>query len=149
MRYLIVVMGVLAAFPSVAAPPETTPSPPPAKEPAAKDPAAAAIAGTWRYAKDPTGAVATDPIYEGSTITFAPDGRYTFRLAQFPRPLEGTWELRGAEADTVRVHTEYGQGRRNHLTLTLRRDAGGAVTGMVVREGDGSTGARLYVRESG
>jgi hypothetical protein len=43
------------------------------------------------------------------------------------------------------VHTEYGKGRRNDLTLTLRRNASGAVTGMEVREGDGSSGARYYV----
>ncbi|TMQ77748.1 hypothetical protein ACCUM_2695 [Candidatus Accumulibacter phosphatis] len=43
------------------------------------------------------------------------------------------------------MRTEYGPGRRNDLTLKLRRDARGAVVGMKIREGNGSTGARYYV----
>ena len=103
------------------------------------------IEGTWIYAKDPTGVVPAESIYEGSTITFGPGGKYTFQLGQTSIALQGTWEVRGAEGDTVRVHTEYGQGRRNDLTLTIRRDPRGAVVGMEVREGDGTTGARYYV----
>ena len=103
------------------------------------------IEGIWIYAKDPSGAVKSEPIYEGSTITFGPDGKYTFQLRETSVALQGTWELRGTEGDTFKVHTEYGQGRSNDLTLKLRRDRRGAVTGMEVREGDGSTGARYYV----
>jgi hypothetical protein len=103
------------------------------------------IEGTWTYAKDPTGAIGSEAIYEGSAITFGPGGAYAFQLGQTKIALKGTWELRGAEGNVVRVHTEYGKGRRNDLTLTLRRNASGAVTGMEVREGDGSSGARYYV----
>lgn len=103
------------------------------------------IEGTWIYAKDPTGAVKSEAIYEGSTITFGPEGKYTFQLGQTAVALQGTWERRGVEGNTVRVHTEYGQERRNDLTLKVRRDRRGAVIGMEVREGDGSTGARYYV----
>ncbi len=108
--------------------------------------AAKSIEGTWVYAKDPTGKVKSEPIYEGSTITFEAGGRYVFALADTPKPLTGTWELRGAEGNTIRVHTEYGQNRRNDLTLTLRRDARGGVVGFEVREGDDdSSGVRYYV----
>lgn len=103
------------------------------------------IEGTWVYAKDPSGVVKTESIYEGSTITFGPGGKYSFQLGQTQIALQGTWEVRGAEGDTVRVHTEYGQGRENDLALTIRRDRRGVVVGLVVREGDGSTGARYYV----
>jgi len=103
------------------------------------------IEGTWTYATDPTGAVPAEAIYEGSSITFGVDGKYSFQLAETSIALQGTWEVRGNEGGTVQVHTEYGQGRRNDLTLKLRRDAQGTVIGMEVREGDGSTGARFYV----
>ena len=108
--------------------------------------AAKAIEGTWVYAEDPTGKVKSEPIYEGSTITFEPGGRYAFALADTPKPLAGTWELRGAEGNIIRVHTEYGENRRNDLTLTVRRDARGSVAGFEVREGDvNSSGVRYYV----
>lgn len=87
----------------------------------------------------------SESIYAGSTIMFGPDGKYTFQLGQSGVALQGTWELRGVEGNTVRVHTEYGQERRNDLTIKVRRDRRGAVIGMEVREGDGSTGARYYV----
>lgn len=103
------------------------------------------IEGTWVYAKDPSGVVKTESIYEGSTITFGPGGKYSFQLGQTQIALQGTWEVRGTARDTVRVHTEYGQGRENDLTLTIRRNPRGVVVGLVVREGDGSTGARYYV----
>lgn len=104
-----------------------------------------AIEGTWIYAKDPTGAVRSESIYEGSTITFGPGGQYTFQLGQTSIALKGTWELRGAEGDTLRVHTEYGEERRNDLTLKVRRNPRGEVIGLEVREGDESAGARYYV----
>ena len=107
--------------------------------------AARPILGTWVYAKDQTGVVPSEAVYEGSAITFGADGVYTFQLGQSTIALKGTWEVRGVDGDTVRVHTEYGKGRRNDLTLTLRRNPAGAAVGMEVREGDGSTGARYYV----
>jgi hypothetical protein len=122
--------------------PEAPPVPAPRKE---ASPVTNAIQGTWIYAKDPTRAIAHDKIYVGSTITFEAGGGYTFALADARIPLTGTWELRGEEGDTVRVHTEYGRERRNDLTLTLRRDRQGKVIGMEVREGDDDTGARFYV----
>jgi hypothetical protein len=103
------------------------------------------IVGVWAYAKDPRGAIPSEKIYEGSTITFTADGKYAFQLAETTIALRGTWELRSAEGHVIRVHTIYGQGRENDLTLTLRRDGRGAIAGIEVREGDGSTGARYYV----
>jgi hypothetical protein len=117
----------------------------PAAPPPQEVPAVNPVEGTWVYAKDPAKKVKSEKIYEGSTITFGPAGAYSFRLAETTIALKGTWEVRGADGDVVRVHTEYGQGRRNDLTLTLRRDPHGTVVGMEVREGDGSTGARYYV----
>jgi hypothetical protein len=38
--------------------------------------------GTWIYAKDPMGVVPTESIYDGSTITFGPGGKYSFQLAR-------------------------------------------------------------------
>lgn len=107
--------------------------------------ASKAIEGVWIYANDPSQKIKVDPVYEGSTITIEAGGRYAFALGGMPKPLQGTWELRGAEGYVFRIHTEYGQGRKNDLTLTLRRDGKGVVTGMEVREGDGSAGARYYV----
>jgi hypothetical protein len=124
---LILCLGLLSWAPSIQAP-QVTP-----------------IEGTWIYAKDPTGAVKSEPIYEGSTIMFGPDRKYSFQLGETRVALQGTWELRSVEGDTVRVHTEYGRGRSNDLTLKVRRDQRGAVIGMEVREGDESTGARFYV----
>ena len=103
------------------------------------------IEGIWIYAKDPSGAVKSEAIYQGSTITFGPGGKYTFQLGETSIALQGTWALSGVDGDTVKVHTEYGQGRSNDLTLKVRRDRRGTVIGMEVREGDGSTGARYYV----
>lgn len=103
------------------------------------------IEGVWVYAKDPRGVVRPEAIYQGSTITFGAGGKYTFQLAETSIALQGTWEVRGAKGDVIRVHTEYGQDRSNDLALTIRRDASGKVVGMEVREGDGSTGARYYV----
>jgi hypothetical protein len=103
------------------------------------------IEGVWIYAKDPKGVVRSEAIYEGSTITFGAGGKYAFQLGETSIALQGTWEVRGAKGDIVRVHTEYGRDRSNDLTLTIRRDAGGKVVGLEVREGDGSTGARYYV----
>lgn len=120
-------------------------TPPTASTPPAPVTSMHNLEGTWIYAKDPTGAVPSEPIYEGSTLTFGPGSRYTFQLAGTRVALTGVWELRGVEGDVVRIHTEYGQDRRNDLTLALRRGADGAVIGMEVREGDGSTGARFYV----
>lgn len=103
------------------------------------------IEGVWVYAKDPKGLVPAEAIYEGSMITFGPGGKYVFQLGETSIALQGTWEIRSGKGDTVLVHTEYGQDRRNDLTLTIRRGARGIVVGMEVREGDGSTGARYYV----
>ena len=104
-----------------------------------------ALQGTWIYSQDPTGQIPVDPIYTDSTLTFGADGHYAFQLGQTRIALEGSWVLTSAEGDVLRIHTEYGQGRRNDLALTLRRGASGAAVGMEVREGDGSTGARYYV----
>lgn len=111
---------------------------------AAQSDAAKSIEGTWIYAKDPAGKIKMDPIYDGSTITFEAGGKYAFKLGDFGKPLAGTWELRDAKGDTIKVHTEYGQGRRNDLTLLLRRDAKQVVIGFEIREGEDATGARYY-----
>ena len=113
--------------------------------PAAQGAEASPIEGVWIYAKDPKGVVKPEAIYEGSTIVFGAGGKYSFQLGQTSIALQGTWELRGTKGNIIRVHTEYGQDRSNDLTLTIRRDAKGAVAGLEVREGDGSTGARYYV----
>lgn len=126
-------ISILALYLLVAAPVVT-----------AQDNAAKVIEGTWVYAKDPTGKVKIDPIYEGSTITFEAGGKYAFALRDLPKPLVGTWLLRQATGNTIDVHTEYGQERSNDLTLTLRRDAKGGVVGFEVFEGDG-IGIRYYV----
>ena len=73
---------------------------------------AKSIEGVWIYANDPTKKIESDPVYEGSTITIEAGGRYAFALgASAMKPLEGRWTLRGAEADTFRLHTDYGRGR--------------------------------------
>ena len=140
---LLLQVGILVLASGVSGGETVSGPPPPARS--AQAAPASRIEGTWIYAKDPTGAVPSEPIYVGSTITFGPGGKYTFQLGDTIVALQGTWELRGAQGDVFRVHTEYGQGRSNDLTLTIRRDPRGAVVGMEVREGDGSTGARYYV----
>jgi hypothetical protein len=109
--------------------------------------AAKPIAGVWIYANDPTKKIKSDPVYEGSTITIEAGGRYAFALGESAmKPLEGRWTLRGAEADTFRIHTDYGRGRANDMTLRVKRDAKGVIVGMEIREADDDpTLARYYV----
>ena len=105
------------------------------------------IEGVWIYANDPAKKIKFDPVYEGSTITIEAGGRYAFALgASAMKPLEGRWTLRGAEADTFRLHTDYGRGRTVDSTLRVKRDGKGVIVGMEVREADDDpTLARYYV----
>jgi hypothetical protein len=109
--------------------------------------AAKPIEGAWIYADDPANKIKSDPVYKGSTITIEAGGRYAFALGESTmKPLEGKWTLRGADADTFRIHTEYGRGRTNDMTLRVRRDAKGVIVGMEIREADDDpTLARYYV----
>lgn len=109
--------------------------------------AAKPIEGVWIYANDPAKKIAFDPVYEGSTITIEPGGRYVFAIGESAmRPLQGRWTLRRAEADTFRIHTDFGQGRTVDSTLRVRRDAKGAIVGMEIREADDDPKlARYYV----
>jgi hypothetical protein len=106
-----------------------------------------AIEGVWIYADDPAKKIKSDPVYEGSTITIEAGGRYVFALgASAMKPLEGRWILRGAEADLFRIHTDYGRGRTNNMTLRVKRDGKGVIVGMEVREADDDPQlARYYV----
>ena len=105
------------------------------------------IEGVWIYADDPAKKIKSDPVYEGSTITIEAGGRYVFALgASAMKPLEGRWTLRGAEADTFRIHTEYGRGRTNEMTLRVKRDEKGVIVGLEIREADDDPAlARYYV----
>jgi len=109
--------------------------------------AAKAIEGVWIYANDRAKNVAFDPFYEGSTITIEAGGRYVFALGDpAMKPLVGRWTLRGADADTFRIHTEFGQGRTIDFKLSVKRDATGAIDGMEVLEADEDPKqARYYV----
>jgi hypothetical protein len=105
------------------------------------------IEGVWIYADDPAKKIKSDPVYEGSTITIEAGGRYAFALGESAmKPLEGRWTLRGAEADVFRIHTDYGRGRTNNMTLRVKRDGKGVIVGMEVREADDDPQlARYYV----
>lgn len=102
--------------------------------------------GTWVYAADPAGVIASDRLYEGSTLTLGADGQYLFRLRGPGMVLEGRWTLVDTEGETVRIATDYGRDRTNLLTLTAQRGVGGDVVGFVIREGDGTVGVRYYRR---
>ena len=142
----LVAAALVATIASAFASPPGREDAPRHEQAARPDPAyAKPIERVWVYAKDPGGGVPFEAIYDGRTVTFGPDAAHAFQLGQSRIALKRTWELRGAEGDTFRVRTEYGPGRRNDLTLKLRSDARGAVVGMKIREGDGSTGARYYV----
>ena len=105
------------------------------------------IEGVWIYANDPSKKITFDPVYEGSTITIEAGGRYVFALGESSmKPLEGRWTLRGAQADTFHIHTDFGQRRTVDSTLSVKRDATGAIVGMEVRPADDDQKlARYYV----
>jgi hypothetical protein len=94
------------------------------------------IHGYWVYADDPTGELATDPVYTGSLVHFGADGTYAFSMGQIT--LQGTYEVLES-AETVQTRVTLVNGAQMDISARIRDG------GIVIHEGDGTLPGRFYL----
>jgi len=97
------------------------------------------IHGTWVYADDPAGELASEAIYRDSVLHFGPDGTYRYTMGQID--LEGTYEVVDASGP-VKVAITLSSGGQMQAQLTPRDG------GIVIVEGDGTLPGQFYAPQS-
>lgn len=105
-----------------------------------------AFFGRWVQTDDPTGQIASDPVYAGSTIEMGEDGSYAFGLGGGGSmgPMRGQWRRTGGEGDELRYVVIYSGGRETAEQIMRLRRVDDEVVG--IEEGGEVEGFRFYTR---
>ena len=104
--------------------------------------------GKWLYTEDPKGEIELNSFYTGGSITLTPEGGYKMEMKSGGYALEGTYTVRSESAEEVVLETEYAGGRKNVLTLGLRRGEDGAVASFTMSETEDKVPTRFYARSA-
>jgi hypothetical protein len=102
--------------------------------------------GLWRYAADPKGRVALDPLFGDSTLALTADGGVTTSMDGGGYVLEGRATTTSFTPDRAVLEVAYPGGRNNRLTLVPDRGPKGEVLGFLVLESEAELATSYYVR---